>query len=108
ALVVPDRRVAYQILALNVEKAHSLRERATEVRRMLVDLAGWAPGSEQDFELELDEPSLVTLGFAYEQRGRLAGGAYASVLRKVDAWVPGTLADAVEERRRRAALVVEL
>ncbi|HEY8428468.1 MAG TPA: ParB/RepB/Spo0J family partition protein [Sandaracinaceae bacterium] len=108
ALVVPDRRVAYQILALNVEKAHNLRERATEVRRMLVDLAGWAPGSEEDFELELDEPSLVTLGFAYEERARLAGGAYASVLRKVDSWVPGTLADAVEERRRRASLVVEL
>lgn len=108
ALIVPDRRVAYQILALNVEKAHNLRERATEVRRMLVDLAGWAPGSEADYELELEEPSLVTLGFAYEERGRLAGGAYASVLRKVDGWIGGALADAVEERRRRAALVAEL
>lgn len=108
ALIVPDRRVAYQILALNVEKAHNLRERATEVRRMLVDLAGWAPGSEADYELELEEPSLVTLGFAYEERGRLAGGAYASVLRKVDGWVGGRLADAVEERRRRAALVAAL
>ncbi len=108
ALVVPERRVAYQILALNVEKAHNLRERATEVRRMLVDLAGWAPGGEKDYELELEEPSLVTLGFAYEERPRIAGAAYSSVLRKVDAWIEGTLAEAVEERRRRAALVVEL
>lgn len=107
-LVVPDRRVAYQILALNVEKAHNLRERATEVRRMLVDLSGWAEGSEQDFELELDEPALVTLGFAYEARPRLAGAAYAPILRKLDTWIAGPLSDAVEERRRRAEKVVEL
>jgi ParB family chromosome partitioning protein len=108
ALVVPERSVAYQILALNTEKAHNLRERATEVRRMVIDLAGWAKGSEKDFELELDEPSLVTLGFAYELKGRLAGGAYGPVLKRVDGWIDGTLAEAVEERRRRAALVVEL
>lgn len=108
ALVVPERRVAYQILALNIEKAHNLRERAIEVRRLIVDLAGWAPGSEADFELELEEPSLVTLGFAYEVRPRISGGAYASVLKKVDGWIDGPLAGAVEERRRRAATVIAL
>jgi ParB family chromosome partitioning protein len=107
-LVVPERSVAYHILALNVEKAHNLRERATEVRRMLVDLAGWAKGGEKDFELELEEPSLVTLGFAYEARPRLSGGAYGSVIKKVDAWVDGSLADAVKERKRRADMVLGL
>jgi ParB family chromosome partitioning protein len=107
-IAVPERAVAYQILALNTEKAHNLRERATEVRRLLVDLAGWAPGGEKDFELELEEPSLVTLGFAYEARPRLSGGAYGSVLKKVDAWIEGTLAGAVEERKRRAGLVLAL
>ncbi len=106
-LLVPERKVAYQILALNVEKAHNLRERATEVRRMVVDLAGWATGEEKDFELELEEPSLVTLGFAYEARPRLSGGAYSSPLKKVDAWVAGPLPAAVEERKRRAALVLD-
>ena len=108
AILVPERTVAYQILALNTEKAHNLRERAMEVRRMMVDLAGWAKGSEKDFDLELDEPSLVTIGFAYEERPRLSGGAYVPVLKKVDAWVPGTLTEAVTERRRRAALVLGL
>jgi ParB family chromosome partitioning protein len=108
ALVVPERSVAYQILALNVEKAHNLKERATEVRRLLVDLAGWATGTEADFELELDEPSLVTLGFAYEARPRISGGAYGSVLKKVDAWTPGPLADAVAEHRRKAAVLLTL
>ena len=32
ALLVPEREVAYQILALNIEKAHNLREKALEVR----------------------------------------------------------------------------
>ena len=33
ALLVPERPVAYQILALNIEKAHNLREKAIGVRR---------------------------------------------------------------------------
>ena len=38
ALLVPEREVAYQILALNIEKAHNLRERALEVVRMYREL----------------------------------------------------------------------
>src|SRR3954468_10369498 len=37
ALIVPEREVAYQILALNIEKAHNLREKALEVVRMYRD-----------------------------------------------------------------------
>lgn len=106
-LLVPEFEVAYQVLALNIEKAHNLRERALEVLRIereLVDL----PRGESDFELELEEPALVTLGFAYDQRGRLAGGAYHPALRKVDSWVPGKFADAIPERERRAAKLLSL
>jgi len=38
ALVVPETAVAYQILALNIEKAHNLRERALGGARMYRDL----------------------------------------------------------------------
>jgi ParB family transcriptional regulator, chromosome partitioning protein len=107
-LLVPEVSVAYQILALNIEKAHNLRERALEVVRMYRDLAGSVDQKERDFELEFDEPALVTLGFAYEKRGRLAGGAYNSALRKVDSWVDSTLTKAVPERERRAERVLEL
>jgi ParB family chromosome partitioning protein len=107
-LLVPEAAVAYQILALNIEKAHNLREKAIEVARMYRDLARLSDESESHYELEFEESSLVTLGFAYEQRGRLAGGTYNPVLRKVDHWVPGKLADAVSERERRAQLVLEL
>lgn len=107
-LLVPEASVAYQILALNIEKAHNLREKAIEVARMYRDLATLSEESESHYELELEESSLVTLGFAYEKRGRLAGGTYNPVLRKVDHWVTGTLAAALPERERRAALVLEL
>jgi ParB family transcriptional regulator, chromosome partitioning protein len=107
-LLVPEAAVAYQILALNIEKAHNLREKAIEVARMYRDLAHLSEESESHYELEFEESSLVTLGFAYEKRGRLAGGTYNPVLRKVDGWVPGKLADAVAERERRADLVLAL
>jgi len=108
ALLVPEIKVAYQILALNIEKAHNLRERATEVMRMYRDLATFVTDKEQFYELELEEPSLITLGFAYETRGRLAGGAYHSALRKVDSWIDAPIPKAVAERERRAKLVLEL
>ena len=85
ALVVPEREVAYQILALNIEKAHNLREKALEVMRMYRDLAQLDGGrKESDFALEFEEPALVTLGFAYEKKGRFSGGAYAPALKKVE------------------------
>ncbi|HMC93489.1 MAG TPA: ParB N-terminal domain-containing protein [Polyangia bacterium] len=110
ALVVPERAVAYQILALNIEKAHNLRERAIGVRRMYEDLAGnpeLARPGEVGYALEFEEPALATLGFAYQERGRISGGAYHPVLRKADSWLPGRLTDALPQRRARAALLLE-
>jgi len=108
ALLVPERAVAYQILALNIEKAHNLREKSIGVRRMYIDLAAMPDmkQKEEDFALEFEEPALATLGFAYEERGRLSGGAYHPILRKVDKWLPGRLEDAMEQRRERAKLLL--
>lgn len=109
ALVVPERKVAYQILALNIEKAHNLREKSLEVVRMYRDLARLDGAvKESDLALELEEPALATLGFAYEKRGRLSGGAYQPVLKKVDAFLEEPLATALAERERRADAVLAL
>jgi ParB family chromosome partitioning protein len=108
ALLVPEARVAYQILALNIEKAHSVRERALEVVRMYHELAELSNDSEATYELEFEEPALVTLGFGYEERGRLAGGAYHPVLRKVDGWLSGPLSRTIEQRKERAQLLLGL
>jgi ParB family chromosome partitioning protein len=106
-LLVPEPEVAYQILALNIEKAHNLRERALEVVRMYQDLAG-SSRKESDFELEFEEPALVTLGFCYQERGRFAGGAYHPTLRKVDTWIEKKMGDCLPERERRAGLLLGL
>ena len=106
ALLVPEPQVAYQILALNIEKAHNLREKALEVARMYRDLAGKSDLSEPELALEFEEAGLATLGLAYQQRGRLAGGAYQPILRKVDGFLPGRLRDALPERERRAGVVL--
>lgn len=108
ALVVPERQVAYQILALNIEKAHNLREKALEVVRMYRDLAASTDARESEMALEMEEPALVTLGFAYERRGRLPGGAYHPVLKRVDTFLDETLAKALAERERRAEVVLAL
>jgi ParB family chromosome partitioning protein len=108
ALLVPEREVAYQILALNIEKAHNLREKALEVARMYADLAGSLDPKETDMELQFEEPALVTLGFAYQARGRLSGSVYAPLLRKVDAYLAQPLSRATAERQRRARLVLDL
>jgi ParB family chromosome partitioning protein len=106
ALLVPERAVAYQILALNIEKAHNLRERALEVVRMYRDLAGSLDPRESEMVLEFEEAGLVTLGFAYEERPRLSGGAYAPILKKVDALSDERLSRALPERERRAKVLL--
>src|SRR5690348_10821599 len=109
ALVVPEREVAYQILALNIEKAHNLREKALEVVRMYRDLAALGgERKESDYALEFEEPSLVTLGFAYEKKGRFSGGAYSPALKKVEAYFDQPLRQALEEREARAGKLLEL
>jgi ParB family chromosome partitioning protein len=110
ALVVPETAVAYQILALNIEKAHNLRERALGVARMYRDLVASGRGDEKEdaMALEFEEPALPTLGLAYEKRGRLSGGAYHPVLRKSDQWIARPLSVALAERERRAEALLAL
>ena len=46
-------------------------------------------------DLQFEEAALATLGFAYEQRPRLSGGAYAPILRKVDGFLDRKLSSAL-------------
>jgi ParB family transcriptional regulator, chromosome partitioning protein len=108
AIVVPEPEVAYRILALNTEKAHNVREKALEVIRMARALAELDPRPERDFALEFEEPSLLTLGLCYEQRGRFSGGAYAPMLRRVEAFLASKLPSALETRAERARAMIEL
>jgi ParB family chromosome partitioning protein len=109
ALVLPDPELAYKILALNTEKAHNLREKALETIRMARDLAEKQPSAaEKDYALEFEEPAFLTLGLCYEENGRFSGGAYHSVLKKIDEFFDVPLPKALDRRRERSEKVLEL
>ena len=109
ALVIPDPDVAFKILALNTEKAHNLKEKSLETIRMLRALSGARTGrTEREFVFEFDQPAFLTLGAAYEQRPRLSGGAYHSLLRRIDDFLDERLPAALRERERRAGRVLAI
>lgn len=108
AIVVPQATAAYQILALNTEKAHNLREKALEVIRMYKELAQLDEASEETYALEFEEPALITLGLCYEERPRFSGGAYHPVLKRVEEFLKTPLRTALESRLERARKVLEL
>jgi ParB family chromosome partitioning protein len=109
ALVVPDADVAYKILALNTEKAHNLKEKSLETIRMLRALADERDGAtEREHAFEFDQAPFLTLGAAYEQRPRLSGGAYNSLLRRIDDFLDETLPRALKERTRRGNRILAI
>jgi ParB family chromosome partitioning protein len=108
AIVAPEASVAYQILALNTEKAHNLRERALEVVRMYRELAPLGDATEETYQLEFEEPALITLGFCYEARPRFSGGAYHPILRRVDTFIKKPIGDAMAIRQERADVLLRL
>ena len=108
AILVPEREVAFQILALNTEKTHNLKEKSLEVIRMYRGLLREQPkASEEDYAFQFESPHFITLGLLYETNARFAGGAFAPILRRVDHFLKGTLPKAFEERQERAGMVRE-
>jgi ParB family chromosome partitioning protein len=103
AILIPDAEVAYQILALNTEKAHNLKEKSLEVIRMYRGLAKEDPKSgEDDYAFQFEAPHLITLGLLYEENRRFAGGAFAPILKRVDKFLKGKLGETLETRVERA------
>jgi len=108
AIVVPEPEVAFQILALNTEKAHNLKEKSLEVVRMYRGLLGEEERRhEEAFAFQFEEPHFITLGLLYEKNARFAGGAYAPILRRVDGFMAKPLKSAWAVREERAAQVEE-
>jgi ParB family chromosome partitioning protein len=109
ALVVPKREIAWQILALNTEKAHNLREKSLEVIRIyrgLLDEDG--SRTESGFSFYLEEASLVTLGICYEKNGKFAGGAYNPVVRRLEKFSDEAISKAIRIHEKHAGLLMEL
>jgi ParB family chromosome partitioning protein len=109
ALVVPKREVAWQILALNTEKAHNLKEKSLEVIRIyrgLIEEDATRP--ETGFSFYLEEASFVTMGLCYEKNLKFAGGAYNSIVRRLEKFVDEPLSKALKSHEKHAGLLQEL
>jgi ParB family chromosome partitioning protein len=106
AILVVEPEVAFQVLPLNTEKAHNLKEKSLEVIRMYRGALAEQPTStEEDWAFQFEAAHLITLGLLYEQNKRFAGGAFAPILRRVDKFLRVGLRKGLEEREERAALV---
>jgi ParB family transcriptional regulator, chromosome partitioning protein len=106
AIVVPEPEVAFQILALNTEKAHNLRDKALEVIRMYrARLADQPRRAEKEFGFEFERAHFITLGLLYEKKPKFSGGAYAPILSRVDNFLAQPLKEAIGEREERAERV---
>jgi ParB family transcriptional regulator, chromosome partitioning protein len=106
AILIPEADVAFQILALNTEKAHNLKEKSLEVIRMYRALREAQPRrGEEDYVFQFEAAHLITLGLLYENNKRFAGGAFAPILRRVDAFLSGTFAKTLPQREERAETV---
>ena len=109
ALVVPQREIAWQILALNTEKAHNLRERALEVIRIyrgLIEEDG--ARRESQFAFYLEEAALVTLGVCYERNPKFAGASYNPIVRRLESFSPDALNKTIRVHEKHAELLMEL
>jgi len=109
AIVVPKREIAWQILALNTEKAHNLRDKSLEVIRIYRNLIeeGGAK-SEKDVSYYLEEPSFVTMGLCYEKNPRFSGAVYNSFVRRLTEFSDQPLAKSLREHERTAQMLLEL
>jgi ParB family transcriptional regulator, chromosome partitioning protein len=109
ALVVPKREIAWQILALNTEKAHNLRDKSLEVIRIyrnLIDEGGQK--SEMDVSFYLEEPSYATMGLCYEKNPRFSGAVYNSFVRRLTEFSDEPLSKSLRLHEKRSAKLLEL
>jgi ParB family chromosome partitioning protein len=105
-ILIPDRELAFQILALNTEKAHNLKDKSLEVIRMYRALAeAQSSKKEEDYAFEFEEAYYITLGILYERHPRFSGGAFSPILRRVDGFLAERFSQALKVRQSRAELV---
>jgi ParB family chromosome partitioning protein len=109
ALVVPKREVAWQILALNTEKAHNLKDKSLEVIRIFRNLLEEKAGkAEQEFGYYFEEASYIKMGLCYEKNARFSGGLYHSFVRRLTTFSEDSLAKSLKLHERHAEMLLEL
>ena len=108
-LIVPAR-LAPRMMNLNVEKDLNIREKAVValgIYRAFLDSSPSLKENDEEVQESIERAYYVTLGLAYEGKGRLAGGAFEPLLKKCDHFMRRTLENASQVREERAERVLE-
>src|SRR5437899_8354704 len=107
-ILVVEPEMLFEVLPLNVEKAHNLKEKSLEVIRMYRALVTEEPDTtEEKWASQFESPHFITLGLLYEENKRFAGGAFAPILRRADKFLKHALPKGLQTRTERADLVRE-
>ncbi len=108
-ILILDEAVGRYVLAMNVEKAHTVRDKALEVIKLYEELLKDSPERhEKEYEGVFESGAYPTLGLIYKQEERFHGSAYESILRRIDNLIDVPLIDAYEIRKKRAAMLKEV
>jgi ParB family chromosome partitioning protein len=108
-LVVPAK-LAPRMMNLNVEKDLNIREKAVVslgIYRAFMDTQPAIKENDDEVEESIDRAYYVTLGLAYEGKGRLAGSAFEPLLKKCDHFMRRTIENAFPAREERAIRVLD-
>lgn len=109
ALVVPKREVAWQILALNTEKAHNLKDKSLEVIRIFRNLMeDRSHRPEKEFGYYFEEASFIKMGLCYEKNPRFTGGVYHSFVRRLSTFSEESLAKTLVLHQGHVAKLLDL
>lgn len=109
ALVVPKREVAWQILALNTEKAHNLKDKSLEVIRIFRNLMeDRAAEAERAFGFYFEEASFIKMGLCYEKNPRFSGGVYHSFVRRLSEFSEESLTKTLPKHEAHVAKLLDL
>src|SRR3954464_4875670 len=109
ALVVPKREVAWQILALNTEKAHNLKDKSLEVIRIFRNLLeDSAAKAEKEFSYYFENASFIKMGLCYERNARFSGGVYNSFVRRLSTFSEESLTKSLKAHEHIAGMLLEL
>jgi len=110
AIILPEEAKDY-IIALNVEKAPNLKDKAHQAYEIFQKYLKESPEMEEiELETKVEEPYFITVGFITDRFGEKRFPAYAfeKVLKKVDEFLTIPLEEAERERENRANLLREV
>ncbi len=108
-ILILEEEIGRYVLAMNVEKAHTIRDKSLEVIKLYEQLLEEQPEKQEiEFEGIFESGAYVTLGMIYRQIERFHGSAYESILRRIDYLLDHPLKEAYKIRQERAQILKDV